>query len=381
MKILRLLSLITLLILFPFLINIYANIKAVQISYIECKNLYEFEKELEKIKSDGYNTVIFRVFNNKGDRIYPFIPEKYIKNKVGVYFKTNHYPVVYNLLPEVIKLCHKHNLKIVAWLTTRYLDFNCIDKRRKVFKFDFEKNKIVESKGLSFFNEKNIHLIINIYEDLIKNNIDGILLQDDLKILIDEDFNKNAIEYFYKKTGIKLSNRNIKSFLYKNAAKRYFVKKNKNLEIWNSLKANQINHLINSITTYCNNTKKVLFLMDVTYEALSRPDLSKLWYSYNLQTLQKTSLDYYSVMLYQKQISKELNLNYKETINFIKKLIINYKKLSYKNKFIFKIQVFDWDSNKFIKKNNINKLFTFFAKNNIENTAIFPYKKGLNILK
>ncbi len=380
MKRFRLSSFLILSILLIYSTNLLSAIKAVQISYIRCKNFKELDKEFSKIKANGYNTVIFRVFNNKGDRIYPFIPKNKILSRSGVYFKTKYCPIVYNILPAIIKLCHKHNLKIVAWLTTRYLDFGKIKLNRRVFKYDFDKNKIVPSKGLSFFNEKNIHFIINIYKDLIKNNIDGILLQDDLKILADEDFNKNAIKKFYRKTGILLSNKNIKSFLYGNVSKRYLIFRNKNLDKWNQFKSEQIDYFLTKLISACRK-KNINFFMNINYEALYRPELSMLWYSYNLKSLKSIPITYFTVMLYQKQISKELKLNNKQTFEFIAKLIKNYHHFSNGKKIIFKIQVFDWYTNKLIKKNSIKKLFTFFAKNNIENIAIFPYQKGLTILK
>ncbi len=380
MKTLKLLSLTLLVIFSLFLTNIHAAIKAVQISYINCKNLKDFENELIKIKSNGYNTVIFRVFNNPGDRIYPFILKK-IKNKKGVYFNTSYCPVVFNLLPEVVKLCHKHNLKIIAWLTTRYLDFGNINQNRKVYKFDFDKNKIVPSKGLSFFNEKNIDFIINVYKDLLKNNIDGVLFQDDLKILADEDFNNIALRKYYKETGIKLTPKNIKSFLYSNASKRYYISINKNLTNWNNFKSKQIQYFLKKLISSCNKVKKTEYFMNINYETLNRPELSKLWYSYNLETLEKTPVNFYTVMLYQKQISKELHLNTNETFKYITKLVNNYLKFPDKSKVIFKIQVFDWYKNKPINRNNIDKIFNIFAKNNIKNIAIFPYIKGLTIIK
>ena len=381
MKKLKFYPLIILIFLLIFSVNIFANIKAVQLSYIKCVNYEELNKEFEKIRKKGFNTVIFRVFNNKGDRIYPFIPVKRPKTKAGVYFKTNYAPVVYNILPTISNLCHKNKLKIIAWITTRYLDFGIKNKKRKVLKFDFDKNKIVPSKGLTFFDKNNIKYISNIFSDLLKNNIDGIMLQDDLKILIDEDFNKNAIKYFYNKTGIKLTNKNIKKVLFNNAKKRYLIRGSKNLEIWNNIKSEQIQYFIKKIVLSCKKKKNIDFFMNVNYETLYRPRLSKLWYSYNLETLKKTDINYFVAMLYQKQMKKELHLSEKDTYKLLYKIIKNSSNFADKNRIVYKFQVFDWYTNKNIKKNNLNKLFTFLSNHNIQNIALFPYRKNLTFFK
>ncbi len=381
MKKLKFYPLITLIFLLIFSVNIFANIKAVQLSYIKCVNYEELNKEFEKIRKKGFNTVIFRVFNNKGDRVYPFIPVKIPKTKAGVYFQTNYAPVVYNILPTITELCHKNKLKIIAWITTRYLDFGIKNKKRKVLKFDFDKNKIVPSKGLTFFDKNNIRYIANIFSDLLKNNIDGIMLQDDLKILIDEDFNKNAIKYFYNKTGIKLTNKNIKKVLFNNAQKRYLIRKNKNLKIWNNIKSEQIQYFVKKIVSFCKKKKNIDVFMNVNYETLYRPGLSKLWYSYNLETLKKTNINYFVAMLYQKQIKRELHLSEKETYKLLYKIIKNSSNFTYKNRIVYKFQVFDWYTNKNIKKINLNKLFTFLSNHNIKNIALFPYKKNLTFFK
>ena len=381
MKKLKFYPLITLIFLLIFSVNIFANIKAVQLSYIKCVNYEELNKEFEKIRKKGFNTVIFRVFNNKGDRVYPFIPVKIPKTKAGVYFQTNYAPVVYNILPTITELCHKNKLKIIAWITTRYLDFGIKNKKRKVLKFDFDKNKIVPSKGLTFFDKNNIRYIANIFSDLLKNNIDGIMLQDDLKILIDEDFNKNAIKYFYNKTGIKLTNKNIKKVLFNNAQKRYLIRKNKNLKIWNNIKSEQIQYFVKKIVSFCKKKKNIDVFMNVNYETLYRPGLSKLWYSYNLETLKKTNINYFVAMLYQKQIKRELHLSEKETYKLLYKIIKNSSNFTYKNRIVYKFQVFDWYTNKNIKKINLNKLFTFLSNHNIHNIALFPYRKNLTFFK
>ncbi len=356
------------------------SIKAVQISYINVSSYRELNNEFKKIKKHGFNTVIFRVFNNKFDRIYPFIPENKIKSKVGVYFKTKYAPVVNNCLKKVIFLCHKNGLKIIAWMETRYSNFGLKVKSLKpVIRFNFKNNKFVKGKGLSFFYKKNWRYILNIYYDLLKYKIDGILLQDDLKILVDEDFNKIAIKKFYKKTGIILNENNVNRLLYGNVKNRHEIHVSKLYKEWEDIKVKQLKKFLDYLIFHCKTKKKIKIWVNVNYETLHRPDLSRLWYAYDIKSLIDSNVDYFSVMIYQRQIKKELDLNDYQLKNFLKDIFAKankFKKL-YKTKFIFKIQAYDWYKDKEINRKKIFSLLTFLKKNNIKNIAIFPYYKKL----
>ncbi len=354
------------------------SIKAVQISYLDSNNLNDFERELKRIKVRGYDTVIFRVFNNKNDRIYPFIKDKDIKNRVGVYFKTEYYPVVNNILPQIVNLSHKNNLKIIAWITTRNLDYG-VSEDKKIVKYDFTSNKFKTTDGLTLFSYQNCIFLSKILKDLLKNRIDGVLLQDDLKIFIEEDFNKSAIKRFYAQTGISITEANVKKLLYNDAADKKSVKDSFMLRQWTDFKASQLNKFLKSLLKMVKSDRKIF--MNINYESLYKPQLSTRWFSYNLQTIKDTGVDYFMVMLYQKQISKELRLVDSQANILVEQLILDSYKMIDKDKVVFKIQVFDWGSNKPLEEKSLNKLFTFFENNNIANIAIFPYKKNLTIFK
>ena len=361
-----------------FSINVYSfnlPVRAVQISYIDAKNFNDLKRKLVQIKAHNFNTVIFRVFQNKDDRFYPFIP--YRKADAGVYFQTKYAPVVYDLLGILCYICHKLNLKIIAWMETRYCDFGLkFPKIRLVYKFDFKTQKFVPSRGLSFFNEKNFYYILHLYYDLLKYPIDGILIQDDAKILIDEDFNYFARKKFFKKYGLKLTKSNVKKLLYGDANSRRNVKQTVVFEKWQKLKSDQLRRFLDFLSFYCKTKKNIKILMNINYEALNRPDLSLKWYSYNLNTLKFLNIDYFSVMLYQEQIKKELGLNNKNLLPFIKNILDTSKNFN-QSKFIFKIQTFNWFTHKMIPVYNIFKLLTFLKENNIKNIAVFPYNKKM----
>ena len=66
------------------------------------------------------DTLILRVFQNKGDRMYQFVTPR---REEGVYFKTEYAPVVDDILGKVTEIAHRNGLEIFAWMTTRYANY------------------------------------------------------------------------------------------------------------------------------------------------------------------------------------------------------------------------------------------------------------------
>ncbi|MCK5709611.1 MAG: hypothetical protein KAI07_03635, partial [Deltaproteobacteria bacterium] len=112
----------------------------------------EFEKEVVHMKDLGINTIIFRVFGNKGDRIYEFANSK---SDVGVYFKTARSPVIDDLLGNVTMIAHKHGLKVFAWMTTRHASYGAVgDVLDREFSLSEKQYKTLPK--LDLFNDKAI---------------------------------------------------------------------------------------------------------------------------------------------------------------------------------------------------------------------------------
>ena len=69
-----------------------------QIFFFDGKSLDQVEKKIKTLKDSGVDTLILRVFQNKGDRMYKFATPR---REEGVYFKTDHAPVVDDLLGKM----------------------------------------------------------------------------------------------------------------------------------------------------------------------------------------------------------------------------------------------------------------------------------------
>ncbi len=176
--------------------------RAVQVMVFEGRTLKEVDRELARLKAAGVDTIILRVFHNKGDRYYHFVSSD---EPSGVYFKTRHAPVVADVLSYVVDIAHKRGVKVFAWMTTRYADYGLTKTQSlRCRGYDVKKRRFVNCKGLDLFNDQALRHIENLYRDLANYDIDGILFQDDLILKYNEGFGKHATSLFMQQRGRRL---------------------------------------------------------------------------------------------------------------------------------------------------------------------------------
>src|SRR4030043_1233990 len=194
----------------------------VQASYLEGKTLEEVEKRMKELKNAGVDTVILRVFQNRGDRTYPFAAGK---REEGVYFKTEFAPVVDDLLGKLTEIVHRNGLEIFAWMTTRYANYGLEGSPEyRCTKYNFETKKMETARGFNLFHPEVVKRLGNLFRDLGRYPIDGILFQDDLTLKHDEDFSPEANKAFLKEFGYSPHPDLFYVDPYKSESGKYYVK-------------------------------------------------------------------------------------------------------------------------------------------------------------
>jgi hypothetical protein len=73
------------------------SLHAAQVSYLPARTYEEAGQEFRRMRKAGFDTVILRVFQNPGDRLYPFVTPR---ATAGVYFLTAEAKVVTTSCPN-----------------------------------------------------------------------------------------------------------------------------------------------------------------------------------------------------------------------------------------------------------------------------------------
>ncbi len=355
-------------------------IRAAQVFHSNANNYMEFEREVVRMKHLGVKVMIFRVFGNEGDRIYKFANPG---SKVGVYFKTKHSPVIDDVLGKVTKIAHKHGIKVFAWMTTRHAIFG-VQEDLLDSTYSFSEMDYKTLPKLDLFNDQAIWQLQQIYSDLAKYRIDGVLIQDDFVMRHMEGFGTEAkVQYLnkYNKlldakdmyTELELKeNGRVKRIVYSDEFWQFQDWKNAQLIVV----ADEL------ITTIKGVNPRIEIALNVSYELFHKPKNALAWFAHDERLAKK--FDYVAVMAYQDQMMKELGVSLDEAGDLIKE---NTNKaveaMGSPERVIMKIQTIDWDTSKELSLKQIRFIYqkVWFVSPDV-GIALAPWEnRNYNFLK
>ena len=119
-----------------------------QISVLEGDNWKTCEDYFHTLKKMGYNTIILRVFHNRGDRFHNLVKESGRKqSREGVYFSTDQAPIISDILTPACANAHRTGLKIFAWMTTLKANY-ARNLRPQVLSYDESQGTISQENNL-----------------------------------------------------------------------------------------------------------------------------------------------------------------------------------------------------------------------------------------
>lgn len=345
------------------------RLKAVQVLVFDGKTLDDLELELYDIKKSGANTVIVRVFNNRGDRYHGFVSSE---KKVGVYFQTSHVPVVQDILDDVIKLSHSMGLKVFAWMTTRYANYGMEFRKDIGCKgYDLEAGAVEDCKGLDFFHSTVVEHLENIYSDLADYDIDGVLFQDDLVLKHNEGFGVHATRLFKMERGKDIS-----------AGAFYVYDKSGNIQYtplfweWVEWKNKRLLTVADRLKEAVHEKRpNVKFAINLMYEALTNPPYALAWLSQDLEKAKEIGFDYFAIMAYHRQMSDELGKHPRDIKKMIKKMVIEATDIvGDESRLIFKVQTKDWASGEPIHHREVKEVLDVIKSAGNVSLALVPHR-------
>ncbi len=380
-----------------------SRINAAQILWMGCKNYNEVEDSILKLKAAGVNTLIFRVFHNRYDRVYgfanppspPFTTSpsppskggdsgevKGGKGGVGVYFNTSHAPVVDDILGKLTEIAHKNNLKIFAFMTTRGSDW-LLENNPEFLEsvYDLQRGEIVNGDRLNIFNTIAIERLKGVYKDLAKYDIDGILFQDDLVMRHTEGYSNEAKNLFLRDTGLEANPLNMYNGIYRKNGRRFVSSYTPLFWEWAKWKSRKLSHLAFELMSAVREGNPDLkFAINLYYETVTSPKNALAWLSQDIDEMMKYEFDYYSVMAYHRQIKKELGFSDEKTYNMLNNMtdaVVNM--VGEPEKILMKVQVMDWDTRTAIPDDEIERTADFIKSSRKVNISFVPVTEDTSL--
>ncbi len=361
----------------------------VQVSYIEGKTLGEVEKRVKELKNAGVNTIIFRVFQNKGDRVYEFVKPGY---EEGVYFKTENAPVVDDILKKVAEIVHRNGLEIFAWMTTRYAHYGVEDSpEHRCVSYNFEKRKMEMARGLNLFRSDLLRHLEGLFRDLGRCPIDGILFQDDLILKQNEDFSAEANQAFLKEFGYLPHPDLFYIDPYQSGAGKYYVRAyTDRFWTWANWKNRWLMSVAKRLMEAARESNPNLqFAINLYFESVLSESNGMAWFSQTLPGALKNNFDYYAVMAYHRQAMKDRNIGEREAIALMAEAAHKAVEVAGDpSRVLMKVWTLDWKKNGTVANDpapgkEIEEIVTAVLKHGEVSLAFVPYidQLPLHLLK
>jgi len=313
-----------------------------------------------QLKETGVNTLVFRVFD------YEYEP----LSDCGVYFETKYAPVRRDLLKEVVEKAHRENIQVFAWMTTLDCPWILADHPEwGVTAYDWETHEFVVNASwwlrVTPFHKEHRDYLKNLYSDLARYDIDGIVFQDDLYLADNEDFSFHALETYEKEFGRPLSINNM-----------YDEDGNVTAEgsQWINWKCATLMEMCKEImdAVYKINPD-CIFLIDLYYEGVYNPENCREWFSQDAVLAVESGFDYVYVMSYHHFIAGDLKIPVEDALDLLGEMTTTGTELVGKEKLIMKVQVYDWFTEKPVEPWEIEKAYTVLAASGCQHSAYTPH--------
>ncbi len=346
----------------------------VQISNFEGKSLEELEKRVKELKDAGVNTIIFRVFQNKGDRVYKFVKARH---EEGVYFKTECAPVVDDILGRVAEIVHRNGLEIFAWITTRYANYGFDGSPEyRCRSYNFETKKMEVARGFNLFHPEVLKRLEGLFRDLGRSPIDGILFQDDLILKHNEDFSTEANKAFLKEFGYMPHPDLFYIDPYRSESGRYFVKGyTDQFMSWANWKNRRLMDVAERLMKAARESNPNLqFAINLYFEAVINDSKGMVWFSQSLSEALKKDFDYYAVMAYHRQAMKDRKIDLKEAIELMGEATEKaVGAVGDPSRVLMKVWILDWKKSEVLSKQEMEEILTAILNRGEASLAFVPY--------
>ncbi len=345
-----------------------------QVFYLEGKTLDQVEKRMKGLKEAGIDTLIFRVFQNKGDRTYRFVTPRH---EEGVYFKTEHAPVVEDILGKVAEIAHRNGLEIFAWMTTRYANYGLEGHSELRCKsYNFETKRLELSRGFNLFHPEAARRLQGLFRDLGSYPIDGILFQDDLILKHNEDFSTEANKAFFKEFGYSPHPDLFYIDPYKSESGKYYVKAySDQFWSWANWKNRWLMNLAKQLMEAARESNpRLKFAINLYYETVLNDSNSAAWFSQTLREAMEKSFDYYAIMAYHRQTMNQLNMEAKKAMDLMGEVAQKaVKSIGDPSQVMMKVQVLDWKNYEIIPTKEVETLLGAILSHGEVSLVFVPY--------
>lgn len=255
------------------------------------------------------------------------------ERKGGLYFNNGHFPVVRPALDQWTREFAPGPVPLWAWMGTRkfaWLDDTMLLDR------EWTPSGARPISKLDLFNPKALELIIRLFSQLARQQIKGILVQDDLTLLRGEGFSNWGKASFTRASGLAAD------------PKRMLTKGLLHNRAWENLKVGRVAETLSKLVAACHQANPAIQIgLNVHYETPLTPERARFWYAFDAQAMNKAGVDLFYLMAYHRQMKAEMKLGEGDNRIYFR-LMLEAALKFWGSKLAVKLQVRDWQTSELI---------------------------------
>jgi len=321
------------------------RIKGVQVLILRADDVEGMREEIAGYRAAGFDTVILRAFHLPGDRLHgPVKPGSGVDPLTleGVYFRSEHAPLIMDLVGPLVKIGREQNMKVWAWMVTRKAAFSNTGLPTDV-DFTVEEGRFYPTTDLDILNTAVQPYLAALFSDLARTGVDGILLQDDMVSRMGQGFTRSNLANYRKETGDTYPPYRYLGTTTGNDGRTY-LKARPGFTRWIRWKTSRIVSLARSLEAAARRVNPGIHLaLNQTYEAVTDPENGKLWLSQDLRQALEAGPSYAALMLYHRQIQDELGIRFSDVLDLVDDSLSGLAgRLEQRSRVVLKFQTRDW---------------------------------------
>lgn len=313
----------------------------------------QIRARLRSYREAGFDTVILRAFHLPGDRPHLIAADTIREGASGVYYQTSKVPVIYDLFEPFVRLCREENIRPFAWMVTRKAAFgNTSLPRDRIYITD--EGKFRQTGDLDILDPLTWDYLEELFVDLAKTGVEGILLQDDLSSRMQEGFTESNIIRFMEETGAFEPPYEHLSMTTVDDGRKYLTA-GKGFNKWIRWKTEILVNAARSLQEACTSAYPgTMLVMNQMYETVTDPENGRLWLSQDLRLSLKIGPAYSAVMLYHRQMQDELGMPLSDTLEMLYSSLEKLSgKIAARNRVILKFQTRDWKTGQLVPADDL----------------------------
>lgn len=251
-----------------------------------------------------------------------------------------------DILSLALKAARSEGLRLFAWMSTLHADWALRESPDMAgYRFSLRARRLERNGRLDPFNPGARRYLRGVFRDLARYPLDGILVQDDLILRHTEGYGPHAARLYRDAFGAPLEPQAMYRGIHPDAEGIFRVARyTDDFWRWTLWRSRELLLLAEElIGTFKALNPKAKISLNIFYEAVLDPRNALAWMAFDLESASGLPVDYFALMAYHRQISRELAIPLEKSLGLLRQMASSGALgAGGRERVLLKVQTLDW---------------------------------------